>query len=78
MSGKDHEPRSKRGPAVRLRRESRILADLRHPLSLPFLLIPPFSRHGRIVKAVNAITLEEGHPGRKRPRRGHILKRHDP
>ena len=78
MSGKAHEPRSKRDPAVRLRREGRILADLRHPLSRPILLIPPFSRHGRIVKAVNETALEEGRPGRKRPRRGHIIKRHGP
>lgn len=76
MSGKAHEPRSKCDPAVRLRREGRILADLRHPLSRPILLIPPFSRHGRIVKAVNEIALEEGRPERQRPRRGRILKRH--
>jgi len=73
MSGNAHEPRSKRDPAIRLRREGRILADLRHPLSRPILLIPPFSRHGRIVKAVNEIALEGGRPGR--PRRGRILKR---
>jgi len=79
MSDKAHEPRSKRDPAVSLRREGRILADLRHPLSRPILLIPPFSRHGRIVKAVNEIALqEEGCPGRNRPRRGRILKRHGP
>jgi len=78
MSGNANEPRSKRDPAVRLRREDRILADLRHPLSRPILLIPPFSRHGRIVKAVIEIALQEDRPGRNRPRRGRILKRYGP
>ncbi len=78
MTGNAHEPpRSKRNPVVRARREGRILADLRHALSRPILLIPPFRRHGRIVKAAVKVALES-HPGHERPRRGRILKRHDP
>lgn len=75
MTGKP--PHSKRNRVVQPRREGRILADLRHALSRPILLIPPSGRHGRIVKAVVRIALEN-HQELKRPRRGRILKRHGP
>ncbi|MBL8883173.1 MAG: hypothetical protein JNL45_08980 [Hyphomicrobium sp.] len=78
MTGNAHKPpRSKRNPVLQTRREGRILADLRHPLSRPILFIPPSGRHGRIVKAVVRIALEN-HQELKRPRRGRILKRHGP